>query len=426
MSDQFISAITDEAMSRICYAGGWDLKPFRFLVSQTDVFDGTSTQPAWDKKDLWDQGDDAIREQLKGEACQYLQKIVTQNMQDDYTSGNAWFNAKFSSITKTNETTLAHHLNIPGDIAIDTNSKSIKTIYFVYQDNAGQDFLYAIARCNVTLIFEKGITQSFFFNFTVTNAQTQDMTEFILNYSCAHEIEDHNTTFGDNIHSNLVARDGSRVINGILKYTGLEVEDFVDDDSLIPKKYVDKYIEDYVLPLMENTVCPAGKLDWWPGPVNTIPEGWALRNGQLLKIADNPKLYNMFGQKYKSECRSGTNYDTSTYFPLMNDSGLFIRASELDTSNNVANNSYLSGVAFASKQSSAAPNITGGLGAVNAAYWGAFYQNGPGRITLSTRNGSNWGSYGAIDASRSSSVYVNGVTEVRPNNRNYLPIIRLG
>ena len=75
---------------------------------------------------------------------------------------------------------MVHHVNIPGDVAIDTTSKTIKTIYFVYQDNAGQDFLYAVARCNSSLIFETGITQSFFFNFTVTNSQTQDMTEFIL------------------------------------------------------------------------------------------------------------------------------------------------------------------------------------------------------------------------------------------------------
>ena len=43
MSDQFISAITDEAMARICYDGGWGLKPYKFLISQYDIFDGSST-----------------------------------------------------------------------------------------------------------------------------------------------------------------------------------------------------------------------------------------------------------------------------------------------------------------------------------------------------------------------------------------------
>lgn len=85
----------------------------------------------------------------------------------------------------------------------------------------------------------------------------------------------------------------------------------------------------------------------------------------------------------------------------------------------------LNGVGFGNKQSSAVPNITGGFGAVNAAYSGSFYRNGNGRITLSTRNGSNWGSYALFDASRSSSVYKN-VSEARPLNRNYLPIIKLG
>lgn len=51
------------------------------------------------------------------------------------------------------------------------------------------------------------------------------------------------------------------------------------------------------------------------------------------------------------------------------------------------------------------PNIKGGAGFVQAHYSGAFYQNGTGRITLSTRNGSNWGSYGLFDASRSNSIY---------------------
>lgn len=78
------------------------------------------------------------------------------------------------------------------------------------------------------------------------------------------------------------------------------------------------------------------------------------------------------------------------------------------------------------KQTSAAPNIIGYLSGVHANWSGAFYRNGGGTITLSTRNGSNWGSHGIFDASRSSSVYKNGISEVRPANRNYLPIIKLG
>ena len=412
MSDQFISAITDEAMARICYDGGWGLKPYKFLISQFDIFDGSSTQEPWSRKQAWDSGDEAVREALKGEAFEYLQKVVTENMQNDYTAGNVWYNARFSSVTKANETTLVHHVNIPGDVAIDTTSKTIKTIYFVYQDNAGQDFLYAVARCNSSLIFETGITQSFFFNFTVTNSQTQEMTEFILNYSCAHEIEDHNVTFGPEIHSNLVARDGSRLLSGVLKYNNISV---------------DQYIKDYILPLMNNTICPPGKLDWWPGAPSTIPEGWAVRNGQLLSISANPKLYQMFGQKYKSECTSGTTYDTSKYFPLMNDCGLFIRGSELSQDGKtVQNTNLLNGVSFAGRQDSAAPNIKGTLNSPCGNLSGAFYNTSGNLHWLSTRNSSQWLHQGAFNASRSSNIYKDGVTEVRPNNRNYLPIIKLG
>ncbi len=426
MSDQFISVITDEAMARICYDGGWNLKPFKFLVSQKDVFDGITTQEAWSKKAAWDAGDSTVKEQLKQEAFEYLQKVVTEDMQDDYTSGNVWYNARFSSVTKANETTLVHHVNIPGDVAIDTSSKTIKTIYFVYQDNAGQDFLYAIARSNGDLIFETGITQSFFFNFTVTNSQSQELTEFVLNYSCAHEIEDHNTTFGPEIHSNLVARDGSRSVSGILKYADIDVDAFTDPNDLIPKKYVDQYIKDYILPLMNDTICPPGKLDWWAGSVNTIPNGWAVRNGQLLLISSNPKLYQMFGQKYKSECRAGQNYDASKYFPLMNDSGLFIRGSELAADgNSVQNTNFLNGVDFGYKQDSGSPNITGWISPHGNGMGGAFYDTGGGWWHGHRNNDGNI-RQATFNASRSSNVYKDNLKEVRPNNRNYIPIIKLG
>ena len=424
MSDQFISAITDEAMARICYDGGWGLKPYKFLISQFDIFDGSSTQEPWSRKQAWDSGDEAVREALKGEAFEYLQKVVTENMQNDYTSGNVWYNARFSSVTKANETTLVHHVNIPGDVAIDTTSKTIKTIYFVYQDNAGQDFLYAVARCNSSLIFETGITQSFFFNFTVTNSQTQEMTEFILNYSCAHEIEDHNVTFGPEIHSNLVARDGSRLLSGVLKYNNISVDQFTDGDQLISKKYVDQYIKDYILPLMNNTICPPGKLDWWPGAPSTIPEGWAVRNGQLLSISANPKLYQLFGQKYKSECRSGTTYDTSKYFPLMNDCGLFIRGSELSQDGKtVQNTNLLNGVASGGIQEAG--------GTVTIPYNGYTVAGGHGTETY--RKGWLLGvsgrseikeyleSIGAVLADRTLNL-----DNPHGRNRNYIPIIRLG
>ena len=142
-------------MTRICYNGGWDLRPYKFLISDSDVFDGSGDREPWVYKNVWDNGTDEQREALKPQAFEYLKTVLTKEMQNDYTSGNVWYNAKFSSISKTNEVTLCHHVNIPGDIAIDTSSKTIKTIYFVYQDTSGQDFLYGVARSNSTLLFEQ-------------------------------------------------------------------------------------------------------------------------------------------------------------------------------------------------------------------------------------------------------------------------------
>ena len=423
MSEQFVSVITNEAMCKICYDGGWQLKPFMFFVSQTDILGHFSEEEIFDENG-------AIRPAI----YEYMKDLTTEQMEQDYNQDNVWYSSQFSSISKANETTLTHHLNIPGDIALDTATKEIRTIYFLYQDVYGTRFLYAIARANSTLLFEQGVSQSFFFTFTVTNGETKEMTEFVLNYSCAQDVQDHNTTWGEEIHSNLVARDGSRFLNGMLYYKDITATDFdkitpdqaklpgfKDGQQLISKAYVDRYIKDYVIPLMNGTLCPPGTMNWWPGTKETVPEGWAIRMGQWLNVDDNPNLYKVIGTRYGYQTSNG-----KAQFRLMDDRGLFIRGSETDGSGNITNNSLLAGTGFAQVQATAAPNIVGGAGFVNAAYSGAFTRNGSGRITLSTRNGSNWGSYGTFRASNSSSVYKDGVNEVRPTNRNYLPIIRLG
>ena len=83
-------------------------------------------------------------------------------------------------------------------------------------------------------------------------------------------------------------------------------------------------------------------------------------------------------------------------------------------------------MSFASKQESAAPNITGSFNSPCGNLSGAMY-NTSGRLNwLSTRNSSNWLQQAAFDASRSSSIYKSGVNEIRPQNRNYVPIIKLG
>lgn len=83
-------------------------------------------------------------------------------------------------------------------------------------------------------------------------------------------------------------------------------------------------------------------------------------------------------------------------------------------------------MSFAGRQDSAAPNIKGTLNSPCGNLSGAFYNTSGNLYWLSTRNSSQWLHQGAFNASRSSNIYKDGVTEVRPNNRNYLPIIKLG
>lgn len=412
MSEQFISVITNEAMSRICYDGGWNLKPYMFFISQTDVLEQYSEDEIFNK-------DGSVKPAI----FEYLKDLTTENMDTDYVAGNVWFSANFSSVSKANSTTLTHHINIPGDLSLDSSAKQIRTVYFIYQDAYGQSFLYALARANATLLFESGVSQSFFFNFTVTNSQTQEMTEFILNYSCAHEVEDHNVTWGDNIHSNLVARDGTRKITGILNYSGIGPDDFTKPEQLVSKAYVDKYIKDYVIPLINNTVCPPGTLYWWPGNVNTVPEGWSTRFGQWLNVNDNPGLYALLGTRYGSQTKDG-----KAQFRLMDDRALFIRGCEYNTDTKVYNHNYLSGVAFGGNQTTGAPNIYAQWSSGNTD--GNYHANGATHIGgagggSGRRNGR--GTPGiTFNAYWYSSVYKEGLKEVRPMNRNYLPIIRLG
>ena len=54
MSEQFVSVITNEAMCKICYDGGWQLKPFMFFVSQTDILDHFSEEEIFSTSFLYD------------------------------------------------------------------------------------------------------------------------------------------------------------------------------------------------------------------------------------------------------------------------------------------------------------------------------------------------------------------------------------
>lgn len=421
MSDSFITAITNEAMSRICYTGGWVLTPFKFYISEEDIFGGYNGI-------IPDSGD------VPQEALEYLKRKTTEDFESDIDAGNVWYNNKFSGISKAADNTLTHHITIPGDdVNIDGNSKDIKTIYFIYKDNNGYEFLYAIASCRGNTVYEKGVTQSFFFTFTVSNDDAKDLVSFNLEYSAAHEISDHNSEQNDGVHSFLLARDGSRKAVDFLYYEDdITVTSFNElgnpknGQKLASKAYVDWVANGAAGDTSDLVyqVCPPGSMMWWPS--TKIPTGWAIRDGQSLSKASYPKLYAAL-KGNNSTCIYG---ETSTTFNLPDDRGLYIRGSETagNGSSSVSNGNKLSGISFGAIQQSAAPNIKGkmnghdqGKGGLNGPFQG-YYAGSGGR----DKHEYSYSYYGYdFDANRCWSGYTNGLTEVRTINRNYIPIIKL-
>jgi len=413
--DQFILVITNEAMDRVCYEtsdgdSGWQLKPFQFAISDTDVLEGYSDDEIFNEDGT-----------VKPEIYDLLQKLTTSNMNAD--RENIWCQLPFSGVTKIDSKgdTLSHHIVIPADLAITGDSKVVKTIYYLYSDINGNNFLYAIARANTYIVYEKGLTQKYFFNFTVSNADEQAVTKFVVNYSYPLEIQDHNTSTSSEIHPGLLARDASRPVDDTMYYSLLpdfnldpkpEFQELgiTKDMAIVDKAYVDNIlniVRDMIEDIKEEltvTASPPGLCAWWPGAANTVPKSWAIRNGQQVKISENPKLYSIIGTKYNN----GT--ESPGYFRLMNDLGLFIRG--------YANNL---GVGLGDVQNE---NCT-----ISIPYSGWSCANGHGIATqgrLMAASGRSeiaefLESIGAVNASQR----VSG-SNVRPKNRNYLPIIRLG
>lgn len=226
MATKWITVITDEAMQKICYeGGGWTLSPYKFAISETDVLrnitpvdpNGFITDDAYDK----------------------LASTTTADMQEDIiNTQNVWCLEPFSSITKSGNNSLMHHIVVPANLPDVISSKAVKTIYFQYQANNGEIFLYAVAYAVEDVLYEVGITQSFYFNFTVSNTLYTGDTKYVVNYTYPQDISDHNTA--DNVHDNLLKIDGSRPARGALSYAA-GVTPKVDSD-LVPKSYVDNLI----------------------------------------------------------------------------------------------------------------------------------------------------------------------------------------
>ena len=426
-ADQFILAITNEAMDKVCYEttggdSGWNLRPFQFAITETDVLAQYTDDQIFNADGT-----------VKDEIYDYLQTLTTKDLEKDV--DNIWCELPFSGVTKigvnnegegaTGFSTLSHHIVIPADLTISGETKQIRSIYYIYMDNRGIPFLYAVARANNYMIYEAGLTQKYFFDFTVANAYALKAGEFVVNYSYPLEIQDHNNSA--DAHEDLVKRDGSRVLTGLLNYSQ-DHTSITQPTQLVDKAYIDKIINETLKPYMdqigtkmESEIGPAGSMIWWPGTIDTIPNGWCIRDGRELSIAENPKLYALLGNRYGSA--------SAGKFKIMDDRGVFIRGSETSGSS-VVNNNYLEGVDFGQLQDTAAPNITGqsgtlvtNSGATTSGAIKTLYYGGAG--IRATRSAYRQGAVG-IDASLSSSVYKTGVKEARPRNRNYLPLIRLG
>lgn len=225
MVDKFISAITDEAMQRICYnGGGWELTPYRFAVSSTDVLEGITVYSG-----------NAVTE----EAQTKLKELTSNYMNSD---SGVWCELPFSSLIQDqqNKNVLQHHLIIPATQS--SSEKTIKTIYFIYSPHEGNPFLYAVAYAPTAITFEPGVTQSFFFNFKVTNGDNDNDATYVINYTYPQEIDDHNNdlTAHGSLFNNCIMRDGTKTITGTLMYSGDRT--FTNDFQLVSKGYVDNII----------------------------------------------------------------------------------------------------------------------------------------------------------------------------------------
>ena len=140
------------------------------------------------------------------------------------------------------------------------------------------------------------------------------------------------------------------------------------------------------------------------GPITSAPTGYLLCNGQAVERTKYSKLFDVIGTNFGSG-------DDSTTFNVPDYRGCFLRMLSTDTAQNT--NMY-------AKQGSGIPNITGGmsptgLAGVSASY-GAFYDEMSNTTDYQAGTRGGYGVRWGFNASRSSSVYQNDLTEARPVN----------
>lgn len=165
------------------------------------------------------------------------------------------------------------------------------------------------------------------------------------------------------------------------------------------KALVQSTIANINLQLTQNII--TGEIKTFAG--TTVPSGWLLCDGSAVSRETYKNLYNVIGVKY-----GAGNGETTFNLPNYIDKFL-----EGGTEAGIVKEAGL-------------PNISGGFasgGDQNSAYCsGAFYQGSRG-VTIQTTGGQAWWRV-TFNASRSSSIYKDGVDTVQPPAVTVLYIIK--
>lgn len=145
-------------------------------------------------------------------------------------------------------------------------------------------------------------------------------------------------------------------------------------------------------------------------PFSTVPTGFLKCDGSSLLREDYQDLFDVIGTTYGA----ADDY----HFNLPNYEGVFLRG----TGGNAAT--------LGTKQLSGVPNITGSV-ASGAMCYGSNNPTTSGAFTAGTSNNLNFEGGNVhhartlnFDANKSSSVYKNGLTEVRPDNMSVMWVIK--
>lgn len=204
---------------------------------------------------------------------------------------------------------------------------------------------------------------------------------------------DKNVTVGTTVKAGGNITSGGNVTDGYSK----SIKKNADDIAAMSPKF--------------SALVPIGSIIPYAGPLPSSPtqmiDGFLQCSGQTLSKTSYPELFAVIGRTYTDSSVSSSNFQ----LPNLNTTGRFLRATGTDNP-------------LGTTQTDAIPNLTG-MAAVAAGSTptGVFYTDATWHVS-----GFDSGEYGyavKIDASRVSSVYQNGVSEVRPKSLSINWFIRV-